>query len=93
MGNTSVLEEILVQVDNRAPVATLTTLDETTNIISQTLALSGRITETGQVKSGLAGLEVAFTEADFVISPTGWLISARSPRGPAAGSPRCACGG
>jgi hypothetical protein len=55
---------ILIKVDATAPVASLAYTGPSTTIITQTLTLSGVVTDTGSVAKGLEGLEIAFTPAD-----------------------------
>jgi hypothetical protein len=55
---------ILIKVDATAPVASLTYTGPSTTTITQTVTLSGVVTDTGSVAKGLKELEIAFTPAD-----------------------------
>lgn len=70
LGNQSDPVTRNVYVDNSPPVAAVTNTGPSTTTITQTLAVSGLVTETGSVVAGIQGLEIAFTPAGE--DPTGW---------------------
>lgn len=81
-GNVSLLPQQVVHVDNRPPVATLIIPAEEDRVISRALTLSGLLTETGSIQTGLSGLALALTEATAVVSPTTWLSAELARSGP-----------
>lgn len=68
---------ITLRLDNAAPVATMSQADLTRQVISQTLTLSGLLTDTNSV-AGLDRLEIAFTPIEQVAALPGDLTSAEA---------------
>lgn len=58
--------QFTVRVDDDAPTTSLTSLDSDTSIITDTIQLSGLITDVGDISGGLGSVEVAFTPASLL---------------------------
>ncbi|MCP4542733.1 MAG: hypothetical protein GY832_36890 [Chloroflexi bacterium] len=56
---------IILRVDNAAPVATISTTGPSTTTITQSLTIAGVITDPGSVAAGLAELEIAYTPQEI----------------------------
>ena len=60
-----------IHIDATPPTAILSTLDSTRTVISDTITLSGRITETGS--AGIASLEIGLTPLEHIVATLRWI--------------------
>ncbi len=68
VGNETASTDVVtrrIRVDNTPPIASLEMLDTVTTI-SRTIAIGGQVTDTGNVASGVAGLELALVPAEMI---------------------------
>jgi len=80
VGNrTASFTGIPLRIDNTPPVADITYTGPSANVITQTLAIGGVITDPGVVARGVAGLEIAYTPVELISShPISELLSLMS---------------
>src|SRR5262249_48634061 len=64
VGNRSATTTTTLRVDNAGPTAALSTLDASRQVISDTITISGQVTDTGA--AGVNKLEIAFTPVEAI---------------------------